>query len=66
LRGVRLDADVDPIATYRAIQEAGVLTTLAGGDVLRLCPALTISVDEVEEGLAVVEKVLLDPPKKSS
>jgi 4-aminobutyrate aminotransferase-like enzyme len=32
-----------------------VLATLAGGNVLRICPALTITADELAQGMSIVE-----------
>ena len=61
--GVLAD-DVDPIQTYLAIQERGVLTTLAGGDVLRVCPALNVTTSEIDEGIEVIRTVLENPPRK--
>ncbi len=40
------------------LREAGVLVTLAGGDALRFTPPLTITERQLDDGLAVVEKVL--------
>ncbi len=65
LRGVRLASDVDPIQTYLAVQARGVLITLAGGDVLRICPSLNVTQGEIDEGLDVLDAVLSDPPRKS-
>jgi acetylornithine/succinyldiaminopimelate/putrescine aminotransferase len=38
------------------VRERGALATLAGGNVLRICPALTIRQDELREGMQLVEQ----------
>ncbi len=65
LQGVVLADTVDPGALVAALAEKGLLVTLAGGNVVRLCPSLTITVAEVDEGLATLESVLRDPPRKT-
>ena len=42
-----------------ACRERGVLVISAGGNVLRLAPPLTISAEEVDEGLGVLREVVL-------
>jgi acetylornithine/N-succinyldiaminopimelate aminotransferase len=54
LRGVVLKAGVDPARVLAAVRDEGVLATLAGGNVLRICPALTITAAELAEGMALV------------
>ena len=44
------------------IQEAGVLLTGAGENVLRFSPALVVSIAELEEGVHVVRRVLSELP----
>jgi len=61
---VRLADDVDPVATLGALLQAGVLATLAGGNVLRFAPSLTVGTDEIDEGLTAVATVLADPPRR--
>ena len=56
--------DVDPGATIAELHAAGLLVTLAGGNVIRISPALNVTKDELDEGLAIVERVLTDPPRK--
>jgi acetylornithine/succinyldiaminopimelate/putrescine aminotransferase len=41
------------------LREQGVLATLAGGNVLRICPALNITQAELDEGMASVEDALV-------
>jgi len=64
LQGLVLADDVDPGATLRAIFSAGLLLTLAGGDVIRISPSLNVTHDELDEGLAILESTLVDPPRK--
>ena len=57
LRGLALA--VPPGSIVDACREQGVLVISAGGDVLRLAPALTIRPEEIDEGLSVLRRVLL-------
>jgi len=66
LRGVALADDVDPKATLGALRDRGLLVTTAGGTVLRISPPLTVTTAEIDEGLAHIEAVLADPPRKES
>jgi acetylornithine/N-succinyldiaminopimelate aminotransferase len=54
LQGVALRAGVDPAGVLGKVREQNVLCTLAGGNVLRISPALTITADELAEGMARV------------
>lgn len=65
LRGIRLAAAYDPPATLAKLREAGLLVSIAGGDVLRVSPPLNVSKDEVDRGMRILESVLRDAPKKS-
>ncbi len=47
-----------PKVYLKRAEEAGLLILTAGSDVLRLLPPLTISYDEIDEGLAIFEKIL--------
>jgi predicted acetylornithine/succinylornithine family transaminase len=58
LQGVVLAAKVDPPGALARLREHGVLATLAGGNVLRICPALNITRAELAEGMALVERAL--------
>ncbi len=58
LRGIRLADTVQPAEVMGALREHGVLVTLAGGNVLRISPPLTISSEELDEGMDVVDRVL--------
>jgi acetylornithine/succinyldiaminopimelate/putrescine aminotransferase len=65
LQGLILADDVDPGPTVAAIHSAGLLVTLAGGNVIRISPSLNVTQDELDEGLAILERVLSDPPRQS-
>jgi acetylornithine/N-succinyldiaminopimelate aminotransferase len=58
LRGLRLADGVDPAATLASVRDAGVLLSIAGGNVLRFTPPLCVTTQEIDEGVAVVERVL--------
>jgi acetylornithine/N-succinyldiaminopimelate aminotransferase len=58
LQGIVLASGVDPVRVLGKLREQGVLATLAGGNVLRICPALNITQAELAEGMAGVESVL--------
>jgi len=60
LQGLVLAQGVTPRDVLTRLREAGVLVTLAGGDVLRFTPALTIGQTDLDEGLAVVDRVLAE------
>jgi acetylornithine/N-succinyldiaminopimelate aminotransferase len=51
LRGVMFAPGVDPAAALGRIRTKGVLATLAGGNVLRFCPALTIGASDLALGI---------------
>ena len=63
LQGLVLADDVDAAATLAAIFSAGLLLTLAGGNVIRISPSLNVTRDELDEGLAILESILVDPPR---
>jgi len=51
----------DPAApTYRRCREEGLLVSVAGGTVLRFAPALIATTANVDEAIAIVDKVLAD------
>jgi len=54
LQGVLLGKGIDPAQTLALVREHGTLATLAGGNVLRICPALTITPSELSDGLSRV------------
>ena len=51
LQGIALAGSVDPMKALAAVREQGALATLAGGNVLRICPPLTITEAELREGM---------------
>ena len=64
LQGLVLADDVDPVATIAAIHAAGLLLTLAGGNVVRVSPSLNVTREELDEGLDILERVLTNAPRK--
>lgn len=58
LRGLVLAEGVDPARTLAKTFEAGLLITLAGGNVLRISPALNVTREELDEGLSIIASVL--------
>jgi len=66
LRGLALADDVDAMATLHALRDKGLLLTLAGGFVLRISPPLNVTTEELDEGLAIVDALLTDPPRKDA
>ena len=65
LQGIELASDVDPSGVWSSLHGAGLLASLAGGNTLRVSPALNVQVSELDEGLDIIAKVLSDPPRKS-
>ena len=66
LQGVVLSAGVDPSNALAALREQGVLGTIAGGNVLRLCPALTITRDELQQGLGALRNAFSTLAERAS
>jgi predicted acetylornithine/succinylornithine family transaminase len=64
LQGVRLADDVDPAGLHAKLVAAGLLVTLAGGDVVRVSPSLDVTVDEIDRGLEQLRSALRQPPRK--
>lgn len=60
LQGLVLASGTDPASILASVFEAGLLITLAGGNVLRISPALNVTKDELDEGLAIIETVLAE------
>ncbi len=58
LQALVLRDEVDARDVLGRLRSAGVLMTLAGGQGLRLSPALVITQAELDEGLAVIDQVL--------
>jgi acetylornithine/N-succinyldiaminopimelate aminotransferase len=51
LRGVLLAPGIDPSAALARVRKHQTLATLAGGNVLRFCPALTVCAEDLSQGL---------------
>jgi acetylornithine/N-succinyldiaminopimelate aminotransferase len=66
LQGLRLEESVDPVATFRRLIDEGLLVSLAGGDVVRFSPPLTVEQSDLDEGLHILRRVLEDAPRKSA
>ena len=58
LQAVVLRPSLDPRELASRLREAGLLLTLAGGTALRFSPALVVSKDELDEGMAILNRVL--------
>jgi acetylornithine/N-succinyldiaminopimelate aminotransferase len=56
--GLQLSTDTGPIVT--ALREAGLLVVPAGGNSIRLLPALTAMAADLEAAFAILRKVLLN------
>jgi acetylornithine/N-succinyldiaminopimelate aminotransferase len=66
LQGIVIAAGVEPAAVLARLREQGVLATLAGGNVLRISPALNISQAELSEGMQVVERLFVELAKEAA
>jgi acetylornithine/succinyldiaminopimelate/putrescine aminotransferase len=58
LRGLAIAEGYDPGALVADLRARGVLVSIAGGNVLRFSPPLTITQAELDEALVAVEAVL--------
>jgi acetylornithine/N-succinyldiaminopimelate aminotransferase len=58
LQALVLRESVDARTVVASLREAGLLVTIAGGRALRFSPPLTVSVVELDEGAAIVDRVL--------
>lgn len=56
--GVQIDSKIKPLDIEVKCLDEGLCTTTAGTDVIRFLPPLTISYDEIDEGLAIFKKVM--------
>ncbi|RAG86341.1 aspartate aminotransferase family protein [Streptacidiphilus pinicola] len=66
LQGLVLADDVDVAALLTGLREQGVLLARVGHQVLRFSPALNITAEELDEGLAVVTRVLAEAPRAAA
>jgi acetylornithine/N-succinyldiaminopimelate aminotransferase len=58
LQALVLKDDVDPRGIVEKLRNAGVLVTVAGAAALRFSPPLIISKSEIDEAVAIVDRVL--------
>jgi acetylornithine/N-succinyldiaminopimelate aminotransferase len=60
LQGVVIASAIEPGQVLAKLRERGALATLAGGNVLRISPALNISEAELREGMQIVESLFAE------
>jgi acetylornithine/N-succinyldiaminopimelate aminotransferase len=60
LRGLEL-RDADPAVVIERAQTAGLLVLRSGANVIRIAPPLVIEEAEIDEGVAILEKVIAQP-----
>ncbi|MFN9808691.1 MAG: aspartate aminotransferase family protein [Deltaproteobacteria bacterium] len=65
LRGIRVSEGYDVMAVLAAMRELGVLASVAGGDVVRLAPALNTTKSEVDCVLGTLRIALARATKKA-
>jgi len=58
LQAVVLSDTVNPGQVLAAVRDAGVLLTLAGGNALRFSPPLTVTREQLDTGVRVIDSVL--------
>lgn len=58
LQALVLRESVDARIVVTNLRDAGLLVTVAGGRALRISPALTVAVPELDEGAAIIDRVL--------
>ena len=58
LQALVLQSSVDARKILGAVQESGVLVTIAGGQALRFSPPLVVTSAELQEGVGLVERAL--------
>jgi acetylornithine aminotransferase len=54
--GIQLNQESAPIISE--LRSNGLLTLPAGPDVIRLLPPLTVTADEIDEAIAIIEKTI--------
>jgi len=57
---IGLQLSTDPAPVLSALREAGLLVVSSGGNSIRLLPALTATVDDLNAALAILRKVFLN------
>lgn len=60
LLGLQLHEDVDANAIIQKCREYGLLVITAGGNVIRLVPALNIPEEVIDQGLAILAKAIAE------
>ena len=58
LLGLQLADGIEARPLLMELQQAGLLLTIAGGTVLRFSPALSVTLSELSEGVAILKGVL--------
>lgn len=58
LQALVLADEVDARRVLSNLREAGLLVTVAGGTALRFSPPLTITIEELDEAVAIVDRIL--------
>jgi acetylornithine/succinyldiaminopimelate/putrescine aminotransferase len=66
LQALVLRPGVDARTLLESLRAAGVLLTIAGGTALRFSPALNIERSEIDEGIAIVDRVLSTIERESA
>jgi acetylornithine/N-succinyldiaminopimelate aminotransferase len=66
LQALVLRPGVDARTLLESLRSAGVLLTVAGGTALRFSPALNIERSEIDEGIAIVDRVLSTIERESA
>jgi acetylornithine/N-succinyldiaminopimelate aminotransferase len=66
LQALVLRPGVDARTLLESLRSAGVLLTIAGGTALRFSPALNIERSEIDEGIAIVDRVLSTIERESA
>jgi acetylornithine/N-succinyldiaminopimelate aminotransferase len=62
--GIEFEADFKAVDIVKELHKRNLLTVPAGSSVIRLLPALNLSRAEAEEGLRVIEGLIVDLAKK--
>ncbi len=62
--GIEFQPRFKAIEVVRELHKRNLLTVPAGNSVIRLLPALNLSRSEAEEGLRVIEQLVVDLAKK--
>lgn len=66
LQALVLKPGVEARTLLESLRSAGVLLTIAGGTALRFSPALNIERSEIDEGIAIVDRVLSTIERESA